>query len=266
MDIHLGRANANKVMNRILWHGHHQFGLGIVRVEGGSLRNAIPRESKATILIPHDKADAFVLWISSEALTIQAENSITDPQLQIDCPVCQLKSARVMPRASQQAFLSAISGTLSGIFRMSPSIPGLVQTSNNLARVVVENGQIAVLCLARSSVDSERVALTESLTSVLEQLGGSVEVSGEYPGWQPVPTSNIVKLMSELYQEMFGEPAHVAACHAGLECGIIGGKFHGMEMISFGPNIFGAHSPDERVQISSVQKFFRYYSQTLERL
>ena len=266
MDIHLGRANANKVMNRILWHGHHKFGLCIVRVEGGSLRNAIPRESKATILIPRDQADAFGLWIMRESLTIRAENEITDPQLQITCQVTKIDGVQVMPRASQQAFLSAISGTISGIARMSPSIAGLVQTSNNLARVVVGDGQIAVLCLARSSVDTERDALTESLTSVLAQLGGTVEVAGEYPGWQPVPTSNIVKLMSELYQEMFGEPAHVAACHAGLECGIIGGKFTGMEMISFGPNIFGAHSPDERVQISSVQKFFVFYTTTLERL
>jgi dipeptidase D len=266
MDIHLGRANANKVMNRLLWHGQNQFGLGIVRVEGGSLRNAIPRESKAIILIPRENADDFGRWVKRESLIIQAENSITDPQLQIACHVSQVDSTRVMPPASQQAFLSAISGTISGIARMSPSIPGLVQTSNNLARVVVDNGQIAVLCLARSSVDTERDALTASLTSVLQQLGGTVEVSGEYPGWQPVPTSNIVQLMSALYQEMFGEPAHVAACHAGLECGIIGGKFHGMEMISFGPNIFGAHSPDERVQISSVQKFFRFYSQVLERL
>jgi dipeptidase D len=185
----------------------------------------------------------------------------------ITCQVSQAEHARVMPRAAQQAFLSAVSGTLSGISRMSPSIPGLVQTSNNLARVVVvDNGEISILCLARSSVDTERDALTQSLTSVLEQLGGSVVVAGEYPGWQPVPTSKIVKMMSELYQEMFAEPAHVAACHAGLECGIIGGKFPGMEMISFGPNIFGAHSPDERVQISSVQKFFKFYSKTLERL
>lgn len=266
MDIHLGRANANKVMNRLLWHGHKNFGLRIVRVDGGGLRNAIPRESKATILIPANEADTFHQWIIGQSQFIRAENAITDPQLQIDCRQAHLDHAKVLPLSIQQALLSVISGTLSGIGRMSPSIAGLVQTSNNLARVEVGNGQIAILCLARSSVDTERVALTESLTSVLEQLGGSVETSGEYPGWQPEPNSSIVKLMSALYQEIFGETAHVAACHAGLECGIIGGKFQGMEMISFGPNIFGAHSPDERVQISSVRKFFRFFSMVLERL
>jgi len=266
MEIHLGRANANKVMNRILWHAHHQYGMRIARIEGGSLRNAIPRESVATILIPRQKADAFGIWIMRAALTIRAENSLTDPQLQITCQVTQAEGDRVIPLTAQLALISAVSGTLSGIDRMSPSIPGLVQTSNNLARVVVADGQISVLCLARSSVDSERDALTDSLTSVLEQMGGAIEISDDYPGWQPDPSSKIVQLMSELYNEMFGEPAHVAACHAGLECGIIGSKFTGMEMISFGPNIFGAHSPDERVQISSVQKFFRYYTEALARL
>jgi dipeptidase D len=266
MDIHLGRANANKLINRLLWQGHKKFGLSIIRIEGGGLRNAIPRESSATVLIPQTQSQAFHHWLETESQTVRAENSITDPQLQMTFHETQVDNARIMPRAAQQTLLSVISGTISGICRMSPSIAGLVQTSNNLARVVVGDGQITVMCLARSSVDSERVALTESLKSVLEQLAGSVEVGGEYPGWQPEPTSNIVKLMSELYQEMFGQPAHVAACHAGLECGIIGGKFPGMEMISFGPNIFGAHSPAECVQISSVQKFFSFYSKTLERL
>jgi dipeptidase D len=266
MDIHLGRANANKIMNRILWHAHHRYGLRIVSLEGGSLRNAIPRESKSKVMVPKDHADAFSSWLKHEEFSIRAECAISDPELMITCQVSQVEGAKVMPRISQQTFLSAVSGTLSGILRMSPTIPGLVQTSNNLARVVVENGNITVLCLTRSSVDTERDALTESLTSVLEQLGGSVVVSGKYPGWHPAPMSKIVKLMGDLYQEMFGEPARVSACHAGLECGIIGCKFPGMEMISFGPNIFGAHSPDERVQISSVQKFFNFYTKTLERL
>ena len=149
---------------------------------------------------------------------------------------------------------------------MSPSIGGLVQTSNNLARVVARDGEISIMCLARSSVDTERDALSESLASILSQLGGRVTIDGEYPGWQPDPASNIVKTMSSLYEELFDEKAHVAACHAVLECGIIGSKYAGMEMISFGPNILGAHSPDERVQISSVQKFYRYLLETLARL
>lgn len=266
VDIHLGRANANKVMNRVLYLASKRFGLRLAQLEGGSLRNAIPRESVASVLLPTTQAAGFTDWLKTEKQTIQKENSVTDPNLQVEYqPLAELP-ADVLPAKVQQVLLSVVDGTLSGIHRMSPSISGLVQTSNNLARVVVQAGQITVMCLARSSVDSERDALSQSLTSVLEQLGGSVETSGEYPGWRPEPKSKIVQLMSLLYAEMFKEPAHVAACHAGLECGIIGDKFPGMEMISFGPNIYGAHSPDERVQISSVQKFYKYFIETLARL
>jgi dipeptidase D len=266
VDIHLGRANANKVMNRILYLGASQFGLRLSSLEGGSLRNAIPRESVAMVVVPKATSANFRKWLAEESATIQKENAETDPKLQVTCESVATSVQHVLPNKIQSALFSAISGTLSGIHRMSPSIAGLVQTSNNLARVHVVDGSISVLCLARSSVDSERDALTAELTSVLEQLGGPVVTSDQYPGWRPVPTSKIVTLMSRLYEEMFGEPAHVAACHAGLECGIIGDKFPGMEMISFGPNIYGAHSPDERVQISSVQKFYKYFAETLARL
>jgi dipeptidase D len=199
---------------------------------------------------------------------MQSENKITDPNMQIaSVDVTATATPKpVLPRSVQDRLLASIAGVISGIDRMSPSIPGLVQTSNNLARVEVQDGSIAVLCLARSSVDSERVALSQSLCCVLGQLGGTTEVSGEYPGWQPEPKSNIVQLMQRLYQEQFDHPPHVAACHAGLECGIIGSKFPGMEMISFGPNITGAHSPDEKVQISSVQKFYGFFLRTLASL
>jgi dipeptidase D len=253
-------------MNRLLYLAAKQFDLRLSSVEGGSLRNAIPRESVAVVVVPKAMSAGFRTWLTDEAKTIQSENAETDPKMQISCEGVAGPVDQVLPRGVQAALFSAISGTLSGIHRMSPSIAGLVQTSNNLARVHVADGNINVLCLARSSVDSERDALTAELTSVLEQLGGPVVTSDQYPGWRPVPTSKIVTLMSGLYEEMFGEPAHVAACHAGLECGIIGDKFPGMEMISFGPNIYGAHSPDERVQISSVQKFYKYFAETLARL
>jgi dipeptidase D len=265
MEIHLGHANANKIMNRLLWTAASQFGARLCRLEGGSLRNAIPRESTAVVAIPESQAEAFAIWIMKESLTIRLENAITDPQLSITCEPTAACS-HVLPMTTQQRLLAAVSGTVSGIQRMSPSIPGLVQTSNNLARVEVGDGNLAILCLARSSVDTERDALTDSLSALYAILDGKVEVSGQYPGWTPVPTSNIVQLMTETYRSMFQAEPHVAACHAGLECGIIGGKFPGMEMISFGPNILGAHSPDERVQVSSVQKFMSYFEEVLSRL
>ncbi len=265
MEIHLGRGNANKIMNRLLWQAARKFGLRISRIEGGSLRNAIPRESTAVVCMAADQVDACSKWLTAETAAVQHENNVTDPQLQIASePVKGV--FELMPLETQRNLLSVVSGTLSGIYRMSPSIAGLVQTSNNLARVVATDGQIMVMCLARSSVNSERDELARNLTSVLELLGGNVEVAGDYPGWQPEPTSQLVKTMTAIYKEMFNEEPHVAACHAGLECGIIGAKFPGMEMISFGPNILGAHSPDERVQISSVQKFWRYFTETLARL
>ena len=149
---------------------------------------------------------------------------------------------------------------------MSPDIPDLVQTSNNLARVLVKDGEIKIGCLTRSSVNSERDDMANSISAVLRLTGANVETSGDYPGWKPCPDSAIVKLMSALYEEQFNEKAHVAACHAGLECGIIGTNYPDMEMISFGPNIRGAHSPDERVQISSVQKFWGFLLETLKRI
>ncbi len=266
MEIHLGRANANKVMNRLLWNASRRFGLRIHSLDGGSLRNAIPRESTAIVFLPKTSSDAFASWLVKESMTIQLENAVTDPQLQIVCQVAEVAERTALEPDFQSRLLSAVSGIISGIYRMSPSIAGLVQTSNNLARIEVANGRASVGCLARSSVDTERDDLTNSLCSVLEQLGGDVVVSGQYSGWTPAPSSKIVKLMSALYEELFQDKPHVAACHAGLECGIIGGKYPGMEMISFGPNILGAHSPDERVQISSVQKFVRYFQETLARL
>lgn len=172
----------------------------------------------------------------------------------------------MLSKAFQHSFLRAIYAIPNGIYRMSPDIEDLVQTSNNLARVVVKDGRYEVLCLTRSSVDSEKNDLAHAIQSALELTGAVVEFSGDYPGWTPKPTSKIVELMSRLYEEKFNEEADVNACHAGLECGILGTHYPEMEMISFGPNIRGAHSPDEKVQISSVQKFWGFLLDTLQRI
>jgi dipeptidase D len=149
---------------------------------------------------------------------------------------------------------------------MSPDIDDLVQTSNNLASVSAKDGAYRILCLTRGSVDSEKVAHANAIRSVFELIGANVSLTGEYPGWAPRPDAPIVKLMSDLYEKRFGEKAPVMACHAGLECGILGTHYPEMQMISFGPNIRGAHSPDEKVQISSVQKFWGYLLETLKHI
>ena len=167
-------------------------------------------------------------------------------------------------RIFQKSFLKATYACPNGIYRMSPAIAGLVQTSNNVARVLAGDGKFVVQCLTRSSVDSEKYDLADAIRSAFELCGGSVSFSGAYPGWVPDPSAPVVKMMSDLYQKMFNESANVDAIHAGLECGILGTNYPGMQMISFGPNIFGAHSPDEKVQISSVQKFWKYLLEVLK--
>ena len=172
----------------------------------------------------------------------------------------------VMEEDFQALLLRAIYAAPNGIYRMSPAMLNMVQTSNNIAQVKVADGEYSILCLTRSSVESEKWDLAEALTAAFELMGAQVEVGGSYPGWTPLPHSDIVNLMADLYREKFDAEPRVQACHAGLECGILGTNYPKMEMISFGPNIRGAHSPDEKVQISSVQKYWDYFLEALKRI
>ncbi len=265
MDIHLGRGNANKLVNRILWRAASECGACVSEIDGGSLRNAIPRESFAVAVVPENNAAAFESLVAEEAGTIIAEYGTTDVDAEIGCAKAD-NPGTVLPTDVQRLLLGTIYSCPNGIHRMSPDIDDLVQTSNNLARVLVRDGDITICCLTRSSVNSERDDLANAITAGFQLTGGTVTQAGGYPGWQPVPGSDIVKLMSKLYEELFGEPAHVAACHAGLECGILGQNYPNMQMISFGPNIRGAHSPDECAQISSLQKYWGFLLETLKRI
>ncbi|MBL7713602.1 MAG: aminoacyl-histidine dipeptidase [Chitinophagaceae bacterium] len=263
-DIHLGRGNANKLMNRVLYT-LQEHNISISSIDGGSLRNAIPRESVALITADKAKNDALHTLFTALAATLKAEYATTDPQLELLIEDATMPE-KVMAAAFQNKILRALYACPNGIYRMSPDIKGLVQSSNNLARVLIKDGSYSIQCLTRSSVDSEKTDLANAISSTLELAGASVNRNNGYPGWQPNPDAPIIKLMSGLYEELFGEAANVNAVHAGLECGILGTNYPGMQMISFGPNIFGAHSPDERVQISSVQKFWKYLLETLKRI
>jgi dipeptidase D len=265
MDIHLGRANANKLMNRLLMQATRKLGIAVAEIDGGSLRNAIPRESFANVLVDNGKISDFEKMLNEFALIIQSEYSVTDPNISLQWNQIEVPNS-VLPADFQKALLSALYACPNGIYRMSPDIKDLVQTSNNLARVLVKDGEYKVLCLTRSSVDTEKMDEAEAIRSVFELIGAEVSLSGAYPGWTPKPSSVLVEMMSGLYTEMFGGKAHVNACHAGLECGILGTNYPEMEMISFGPNIRGAHSPDEMVQISSVQKFWKFLLETLNEI
>lgn len=262
MDIILGRGNANKLMNRLLSQAAGAFEIKIAEVDGGGLRNAIPRESKAILCVASEKEQALKAWLKEQTDIIRKEYSVTDPELTIGMAPAELP-ATVWAKDFQDKMLRALYALPNGIFRMSPDVAGMVQTSNNLARVQIKDGKFSVQCLTRSSVDSEKMELARSIQAALELAGASVTFTGDYPGWTPLPGAAIASLMSRKYEELFGEQANVDAVHAGLECGIIGSKYPGMEMISFGPNITGAHSPDEQVQISSVQKFWKFLTAVL---
>lgn len=265
MDIHLGRGNANKLMNRILAQATEKFGVRINQIDGGSLRNAIPRESFALIALPLKHQKAFLEFIGHKNNILKAEYKSTDPNLLLTAEPSELPK-KVLSKVFESQLLKTIYACPCGIYRMSPDIDRLVQTSNNLARVLVKDGSYTIQCLTRSSVDSEKMDLANAIKACFELCGASIAFAGAYPGWTPQPDSELVKTMSALYKELHKDNAHVNACHAGLECGILGNNYAQMQMISFGPNIRGAHSPDECVQISSVQKFWSYLLEALKRL
>jgi dipeptidase D len=196
---------------------------------------------------------------------LKKEYQDTDPNLAVHVEKTEAP-ATVLDAEFQFRFLRTVAACPNGIYRMSPAISGLVQTSNNVAKVLVKEGNFSVLCLTRSSVDSEKMDLAKTICANFELAGGKPEFGGSYPGWAPKPEAPIVKLMSELYEERYQDKAKVNAVHAGLECGILGANYPNMQMISFGPNIRGAHSPDEKVQISSVQKYWPFLLETLQRI
>ncbi|MGB1135697.1 MAG: aminoacyl-histidine dipeptidase [Flavobacteriaceae bacterium] len=263
MDIHLGLGNANKIMNRLLWSVKNVVDL--VEIKGGSLRNAIPRESFAVVLVQDDQMPAFNAAIEDTMDEIRTEYGSLEPDLTMDCQATDAPK-QLVPRAAFESILCGIQATLNGVYCMSPDIEGLVEASNNLSKVRVENGLIQWECLTRSSVESTKWDLVRQLQAVGHLADCEVDHAGDYPGWAPNMDSAILKLMRQIYQEQFQTEPRVAACHAGLECGIIGKHYPKMDMISFGPNIRGAHSPDERASISSAQKFWGYLCETLARI
>ncbi|RAJ13210.1 aminoacyl-histidine dipeptidase [Olleya aquimaris] len=265
MQIHEGLGNANKIMNRLLFDGFENFGLRISEIDGGSLRNAIPRESRAVVAIDAIHEAAFLNDMETLANTIKTEFKTMEPDLDIVMSKTETPE-KIMDLGVQEGLTRAIYAALNGVYRMSADIPELVETSNNIARVIVKDGHIKIGCLTRSSVESSKLDLANMLRATFELTGCEVEFSGDYPGWTPNMDSAILKVLDKLYQKLNGEKAHIAACHAGLECGILGQNYPDMDMISFGPNIKGAHSPDERAQISSAQKYWTFVLEILKEI
>jgi len=265
IQIHLGRGNANKLMNRILFTASKEHDIRIASIDGGSLRNAIPRESLAEIVIPKGSGDNFEKYIDDLTLIISKEYKTTDPELNIILEEIDIPK-NVVKNEFQEKFLYAIYACPNGVYRMSPDMENLTQTSNNLARIILNDGNYTIQNLTRGAVETEKIDFAQSIVSTFALAGIDMKLSSGYPGWIPKPEAPIVKFMSDIYFKMFDEKAKIAAGHGGLECGIIGKNYPDMEMISFGPNITGPHSPDEKVQISSVQKFWSYLLEVLKRI
>ena len=263
MDIHKGLGNANKIMNRLLYETK-EF-IRISEINGGSLRNAIPRESFAIISVADSRKDAFIKKANKTIKEIKAEIATVDPNL--DIKISEVATPeRVMTTISQNTLLNMIYAAHNGVYRMSNDMKDLVETSNNVARVIVKDESVKIMCLTRSSVESSKFDLANTLKATFEMAGYTVTLSGSYPGWKPNINSPVLKLLTETYEKLFNEKPDVVACHAGLECGILGTNYPEMDMISFGPTIQGAHSPDEKANIKSAQKFWKFLLTILENI
>ncbi|TGD59225.1 aminoacyl-histidine dipeptidase [Flavobacterium humi] len=266
MDIHKGLGNANKIMNRLLFDGFENFGLQVAEISGGSLRNAIPRESVAKVIVAGMYDEAFVFDMQEIIGDIKAEYKTTEPNLAIEIVKSDEVPAKVMDLGVQEGLIRAIYTAHNGVYRMSPDMADLVETSNNIARVIVKDGEISIQNLTRSSVESSKFDLANALRSAFELFGCEVVFSGSYPGWTPNVNSPILDVLVNIYEKQNNEKPKVVACHAGLECGILGTNYPDMDMISFGPTIHGAHSPDERASISSAQKYWKFVMEILENI
>lgn len=264
-DIHLQRANANKLLFRFLKVAVADYEARLCTVEGGSLRNAIPREANAVITIPAEGKDEMLQLVDEyEDLFIReydgVEDNIQFTATEVPCPQTQ------MPEDVQDFLIHAICVCPHGVYRMIPEMPDVVETSNNLSTIKMEGDCVKVLCLTRSSVESRKEELRQMIQSAFAIAGADVTFTGDYPGWKPNVKSRILGVMKDIYKKEFNAEPRVITIHAGLECGIIGRNYPGMDMISFGPTIEHPHSPDERVNIKTVQKFYSYILATLKEL
>lgn len=257
------RANANKLLFRLIRQAQRRFEVLLASVDGGGLRNAIPREAAATVLIPSDRFEAFKETVEAFQKIVVNEYAGIEDSISIEIAETD-KPAAMIARDVQRKLILAVTACPDGVYRMSQAMPGLVQTSTNLARIVSDGKQISLQCLMRSSVNTEKEALADSMVAVFELAGAKVELSGGYDGWNPDMNSPILHAMRDSYKQLFGTEPAVTAIHAGLECGVIGGTYPNLDMISFGPTICYPHSPDEKVEIASVEKFFAFLLHTLK--
>jgi len=264
LDIPLKRGNANQIMNRVLINANEHYGLLLHKIDGGSLRNAIPRESFAVVAVPVEEVNSF------KSLTVEIEEyykqiKTDDPGLKIIIEETEMPESFIDVETFDN-LLNAIHFCPNGVIKWLKDMPDVVETSTNLAIVKSENKKISILSLQRSSVEESKNELCDELKENFEKYGAKVEFSGEYPGWEPNTNSTILSTMKEVYNNMYGKVPEVKVIHAGLECGILGATYPNWDMISFGPTIRFPHSPDEKINIETVGKFWDYLLETLKNI
>ncbi len=263
LDINMGRANANKLIFRILKEAIKYNDVMLCEIDGGSLRNAIPREAFATVLVADEDVEEVMQLVEDFEKIFKQEYRYTEPDLSVSMVVSS-NPTRVLNEMVQDDLVNAVTACFNGVYRFDMGFDGLVEASNNLASVKAYKDRIELLCLARSSAESSKEALVSELESALSLAGAKIDISGDYPGWVPNPDSEILKVMKVVYKEITGIEPAVKAIHAGLECGIISAAAPGLDMISFGPRIRHPHSPDEKVHIESVADFWNWLVATLK--
>ena len=264
-EIHKGRANAIKLAARLLWTLTRDLDIRLASLSGGTLRNAIPPEAGAVFVVQDNKRGEAERIFEDFAATVRKEHEHTDPAMVLELGETELP-AEVMPEEEQKALLWSLYGCWHGVYAWSPTLPGLVQTSTNLATVHQDGGKVVVGTNQRSSVETEKMYISETVASVFRLAGAEISHDDNYPGWTPNPRSHILRITRESYRALFGKDPEVKAIHAGLECGLFLEAYPEMDMISFGPTIRGAHTPEEKLHIPSTRKFWQLLTEVLKRI
>jgi dipeptidase D len=265
VDIHQGRGNALRILGGVLQVLLDRLPVEVAEINGGSAQNAIPREAAAVVLLDPSRESDLKSQVAAAEAGYKADLGGFDSGLQITVEKAE-RPTRVFDANDAKQTVALLASLHHGVLAMSPDVAELVQTSTNLAVVTTKGDAVEIVTSQRSAIESSMLAAARMVATVCKLAGFEVEHAGKYPGWKPEPNSDIVRKLQEVHKKLFGEPAKLIAMHAGLECGVIGEKYPGMQMASFGPTIESPHSPNERVQIASVEKFWNYLKLVLENL
>jgi dipeptidase D len=265
-DIHKNRGNANKILNRFLWMADRDYEMQLSEFDGGNLRNAIAREAKAIVLVPENSKQDFLSSFKQFASDVKFEYEHNEPYLKIQLEETEMPDY-ITDEKTQKNLLNALYACPHGILEWSTRMEGMVETSTNLASVKYQNGnKIMITTSQRSELESRKFYAAEMVKSVFELAGAKVTHTDGYPGWTPNPDSDILKITVDSYKNLFGNKPIVRSIHAGLECGLFLEKYPHLDMVSFGPTILGAHSPDERLDIETTSKFWKHLVDILEKI